>query len=189
MADAAPKRMTVEEFLQWEDGTDTRYELIDGQPVAMAPVGDPHGTMAGFLATRIGVALQQRPGCFLKMDIGVRSPTRAANYYVPDLLVACGSVDRDRREVSDPVLIVEILSPSTETTDRRQKPPDYRLISSVGEILLIDPRRVYAEVHRRLDAERWLTDLLRDADATLRLETIDLAVKLGELYRDLPVEG
>ena len=189
MADTATRRMTVEEFLQWEDGTDTRYELIDGVPVAMAPVSDPHGTMAGLLAGRIGQALEQRPGCFLKMDIGVRSPTRAANYYVPDLLVACGPVDRDRSEIPDPVLIVEILSPSTETTDRRQKLPDYRLIPSVGEVLLIDPRRVYAEVHRRLDAERWLTDLLRDSDAILRLDTIGLAIKLGELYRGLPIEG
>lgn len=182
MVDTAPRRMTVEEFLEWDDGTDTRYELIDGQPVAMAPNVDPHGLMVIELGARIRDALSGRPDCRVRMGLGVRSPKRRASYYIPGLVVACGPIERDGRELQNPILVVEILSASTERLDRRTKLTDYRRIPSVQEILLIDPTQPYAELHRRLDGDRWLTFLLQDDDGTLELRSVGLELPLAALY-------
>jgi len=182
MADTAQRRMTVEEFLEWDDGTDARYELIDGQPVAMSPNVDPHGVMVIELGARIREALSDRPDCRVRTGLGVRSPRRRASYYIPDLVVACGPIDRDGRELQNPILLVEILSPSTERLDRRIKLTDYRRIGSGQEILLIDPSQPYAELHRRLDGDRWLTFLLQDDDGTLELKSVGLELPLSTLY-------
>lgn len=186
MADSARRQMTVEEFLVWDDGTDMRYELVDGQPVAMAPPTPSHTGLTGELSGRIHRQLANRPGCALHIGLGIQSVRRPSSYYVPDLLVMCGPADRKRSDVGEPRLVVEVLSPSTESTDRRVKLPDYRLIRSVNEVLLIDPLLPYAEIHRRLDTDRWLTFLLHRADARLVLESVGLDVALGDLYRDIP---
>jgi len=75
--------MTLEEFLRWDDGTDTRYELIDGFPVAMAPPAEAHRIMALRLGSRIDAALAGRRPCNAQIEPGVVRPDRADSYYVP----------------------------------------------------------------------------------------------------------
>ena len=84
--------------------------------------------------------------------------------------------------------VSEVLSPSTANDDRQIKVPIYRQIPSIREILLLDPMRMYAEVLRRLDGERWLSDLAVLPDARLRLESIGLDIALADLYAGLPLD-
>jgi len=179
--------MTVEEFLVWDDGTGTRYELIDGQPVAMAPNMSAHGRLVGRLAGSIENALRSRAGCGVWLNIGIRA-ARADSYFIPDLIASCEPVTKSQRELVAPILIVECLSDSTEQVDRSAKLPDYQLVPSLQEILLIDPRRVHAEVHRRVGEDQWLVHLLRTREARLVLQSVGLDVALGELYEGLPVD-
>ena len=83
MATPAPKRMTLAEFLEWDDGTDTLYELIDGRVVAMPPTSDAHGTMIANLALAIGP--QPQPPCRTVGNAGITRPERADSYYIADL--------------------------------------------------------------------------------------------------------
>jgi Uma2 family endonuclease len=92
MSELAVKRMTVAEFLRWEDGTDTRYELLAGQPVAMAPPAPPHGLLAAQLCFRIGAALQSRRPCMVQIEAGIARPDRDDTCYVAD------------REISSPLI-------------------------------------------------------------------------------------
>jgi Uma2 family endonuclease len=93
MADAAKRqRMTVEEFLAWDDGTGTRYELIDGVPVAMAPPSDPHGTIAVNVAVEIDRRLQQRPPCRAITEAGIRQGEH--DHYEADVAVTCAELRR-----------------------------------------------------------------------------------------------
>ena len=184
MSELAIKRMTVAELLRWEDGTDTRYELLAGVPVAMAPPAIAHGILALRLGARIDAALRSRPPCFGQSEAGIVRPDRDDTCYVADLAVSCSPPERGQQLLQDPLLIVEILS---AIYDRQTKVADYRRIPSVEEILLIDSASTFAEVLRR-EGDRWITEIVRGPQATLSLTSIGLAATMADLYEgiDLP---
>lgn len=188
MVEAARARMTVEEFLHWESGDDRRYELVDGRILAMAPPAEQHGALVMRLGAAIQEALRGRAPCRVIGEAGMRFPRRGHDFYVADMAVTCAPPSPARRHIENPVLIVEVLSPSTELHDRKVKLPDYRLIRSVEEIALVDSTGMYAEVHRRLDDRRWLAEIVRGADATLRLASVGLELRLGSLYEFVAFE-
>jgi Uma2 family endonuclease len=88
----------------------------------------------------------------------------------------------------NPLLVVEILSPSTERSDRRLKLPVYQSIASVREILLIDADSHHAEVYRR-ENNHWGIELVRGAEATLFLASIDLPIAMAELYEGIALSA
>ncbi|HEX2478663.1 MAG TPA: Uma2 family endonuclease [Geminicoccaceae bacterium] len=184
MASPAPKRMTLAEFLEWDDGTDRRYELLDGAPVMMAPTLEAHGELAAALALEIGSRV--RPPCRVISEGGIVVPDRADTYYVADLAVTCAPREPGRRMVIEPVLIVEVLSPSTSQVDRWRKVADYRTLPSVQEILVVfsDERRV--EVQRRTPDGWRVEDLIGQAE--IALSCCDAPVPLDAVYRDLFAE-
>ena len=187
MSELAVKRMTLAEFLRWEDGTDTRYELLAGSPVAMAPPAVAHGILALRLGARIDAALRSRPPCFGQSEAGIVRPDRDDTCYVADLAVSCSPPERGQQLLQDPLLIVEILSPGTAMYDRQTKVADYRLIPSVEEVLLIDSASIFAEVLRR-EGDRWITEIVRGPQARLSLASIGLTATMADLYTgiDLP---
>ncbi|HEX3413197.1 MAG TPA: Uma2 family endonuclease [Stellaceae bacterium] len=187
MSEAAVKRMTLAEFLRWEDGTDTRYELLGGCPVAMAPPAIAHGILALRLGARIDAALRSRSPCFGQSEAGIARPDRNDTCYIADLAVTCTPPERGQQLLQDPLLIVEILSPGTALYDRQTKVSDYRRIPSVQEILLIDSASIFAEMLRR-EGDRWITEIVRGPHATLSLASIGLTAAMSELYEgiDLP---
>ncbi len=181
MSDAARKHMTLNEFLLWDDGTDTRYELIAGFPVAMAPGLEGHWTLSVRLTTRIDAALSGRRPCRVGTEAGILNPDRNDTYFVADIGVTCAPYDRRRQHMQDPILIVEILSPSTERHDRKVKVPAYQHIASVQEILLIDSDSRYAEIHRR-QGEQWIIQIITQSDGTIPLSSVGIEILMAELY-------
>jgi Uma2 family endonuclease len=186
MAEPAIRHMTLQKFLRWDDGTDTRYELIDGFPVAMAPPAEAHRILALQLGSRIDAALAGRRPCNAQIEPGVVRPDRADSYYVPDIAVTCEPNEPGRQAMVDPILIVEILSPSTERTDRRLKLPAYQIMDSVREIVLIDADSHHAELYRR-ENDHWGIQLVRGAEASLFLTTVDLRISMSELYEGIAI--
>jgi Uma2 family endonuclease len=177
VAEPARKLWTLDEFLAFDDGTDTRYELFDGQIVAMAPASDVHGALVMRLARRIGNAL--RPGCEVIAEAGIVPPERADSWYQADLAVTCAGLT-GRQFVAEPVLIVEVLSPSTAATDRERKLPDYRAIPSVRDILVVSSSEPRIE-HFHREQSGWKIHDLRGQDS-VHLEALDLTIDLRELY-------
>jgi Uma2 family endonuclease len=184
MAELAIKPMNLEEFLRWDDGTETRYELIGGFPVAMAPPAEAHRILAMRLGSRIDAALAVRRPCNAQIEAGVVRTDRADTYFEADIAATCKGNEPGRQAIKDPFLIVEILSPSTERHDRRVKLPAYRQIPTVQEIVLIASDGHYAELHRRSGAQ-WITEILRGADARLALTAIGLEVSFTDLYEGI----
>jgi len=184
MAEPATKPMTLEEFLRWDDGTETRYELIGGFPVAMAPPAEAHRILAMRLGSRIDAALAGRRPCNAQIEAGVIRPDRADTYFEADIAATCEGNEPGRQAIKDPFLIVEILSPSTERHDRRLKLPAYRQISTVQEIVLIASDGLYAELHRRSGAQ-WITEILRGAGARFTLTTLGIEIPLADLYEGI----
>jgi Uma2 family endonuclease len=178
---AADLRMSLAEFLDWDDGTDARYELIDGRVVAMAPPSPRHSAITGQLAHLIGRALT--PPCRVFVEAGIVTPDRADTYLQADLAVSCRPLDQQERDVAEPILVVEVESPGTVRHDRGVKVDRYRELPSVQEILLVASAERRIQLWRR-QGERWsVEDVI--GDATLRLESCALAIPLAELYADL----
>jgi Uma2 family endonuclease len=180
------RRMTLDEFLRWEDGSDTRCELIDGVPMAMALPARAHGILSARLAGATDAALRARRPCAVQTEAGIARPDRADTCYIADLAVTCRAHERGEPLATDPILVVEILSPGTERHDRQVKVPAYCQIDSVEEILLIDSESLYAEILRR-DGERWIIDFVRGADGRLFLATLGLRLDMAALYDGIDI--
>ena len=188
MTEPAIRHMTFEEFSRWDDGTDMRYELIDGFPVAMAPPAEAHRILAVRLVSCIDAALAGRRPCNAQIEPGVVRPDRADSYYVPDIAVTCEPNESGPQAVVDPILIVEILSPSTKRTDRRLELPAYQTVESVREIMLIDADSHHGELYRR-ENDRWPIQLVRGVEATLFPTTVDLWNAMSELYEGIAISA
>jgi Uma2 family endonuclease len=184
MAVPAPKYMTLAEFLEWDDGTDTHYELIDGQVVAMPPTSDAHGTILVNLGLSIGPQL--KPPCRMVGNAGISRPDRADSFYIADLAVTCDQPADQRFFLPEPRLIVEVLSRSTAAHDRGRKGEEYRRIPSVQEILFVfsDEKRV--ERWRR-EQDRWvIEDYI--GEATARLESLGIDLALPAIYAGIALD-
>lgn len=184
MPEPAIEYMTLDEFVRWDDGTDTRWELIDGVPVAMAPPARAHGMLVARLSGRIDAALSARPECAVQSEAGIVRAERQDTFYVADLAVSCTPHDAAQQITPDPMLIVEVLSPTTMAEDLQDKIPDYCRISSVQETVAIDSVRAFAQVMRRR-GEHWITEIVQGRDGTLSLASIGLAVAMADLYQGI----
>ena len=187
MAELAIKPMTLDEFLRWDDGTETHYELIGGFPVAMAPPAEAHRILAMRLGSRIDAALSKRRPCNAQIEAGVIRADRADTYFEADIAATCEGNEAGRQAVKDPFLIVEILSPSTERHDRRVKLPAYRQIATVQEIVLIASDGLYAELHRRADGQ-WITEILRVREAAIALTSVGIEIPMSDLYEGIAID-
>jgi Uma2 family endonuclease len=178
MPEPAEKRWTFEEFLAWDDGTDRRYELIDGKIVEIPLQPEAHGTIMATLGALLHQSLL-RP-CRALIRAGIVPPDRDATYYQADLVVTCTPPQRGRQHPADPKLVVEVVSETTAVLDRGQKLDDYHRLPSVREILLVlsEERRVRS--WRRDGRRSIVEDLIGEAE--LHLDTVPAPIPLAAIY-------
>jgi Uma2 family endonuclease len=177
MAEQARKLMTVDEFLAWDDGTDTRHELADGVIVAMAPPGGPHRTIVFNVSGVAYNALRGRRPCRGEVEAGLRINEHVM--WQADLAVTCESA---AREIVDPLLVVEVLSPSTRAHDLGRKLTDYKSLASVQEIWMVDSEQRWLQLWRR-GGEGWTGQDLVGSTA-FDSPVLGAVVELDELYAD-----
>jgi Uma2 family endonuclease len=177
---------TYDEYLAYERHSELKHEFEDGEILALAGGSPRHSA----LAVRIGAALENTlpPGCTAfqsDMRIRVLATGRAA---YPDVSMVCGPIeidaaDRSGTTITNPTLLVEVLSPSTEEVDRVSKWRDYQLIPSLQEYVLVsqDSR---VEIYRRItSSESWeYLDVREDVVNLASGATLDLSI----LYESLP---
>ena len=175
MAERALSSMTVDQFLSWDDGTDTRYELADGIVRAMAPPDAAHRVIVANVAAIIHGALRSRPPCRPEIEAGLRIDARTM--WQADIAATCHPPSR---EIEAPSLVVEVLSPSTRTHDLGRKLPDYRTLATVQEIWLADSERRWLQLWRR-DGERWVVqDFV--GGSLFRSDVLTIDVPLDDVY-------
>jgi Uma2 family endonuclease len=181
-----PARMTVDEFLAWDpgDGTGRRWQLVDGEPVAMAPGSDNHSMIQAELSRLIGNHLVGRGSpCRVGTEPGVIPRVRASeNWRIPDLGVTCAAPE-GTLGLPAPVLLVEILSPSNYA-ETRANVWAYTTIPSVQEILILHSTAIEAELLRRGSDGTWpeQPDTI-GAGGTVDLPSVGFTAPLASLYR------
>lgn len=178
--------MTVEEFQNWvpEPGLEGwRWQLIDGTPVSMAPTSNAHGAIQSRTSTIIDMHLQKLGRCIVITTPGVIPKKRSKiNQLVPDLGVSCTDQPMTDNTIRNPILLVEILSPSNEGITRGNVYA-YQTIPSVQEILVLNSRKVAGTLHRRDGQGEWPDDPDElDAQSTVELRCIDLKIALAAFY-------
>jgi Uma2 family endonuclease len=180
-------RMTVEAFLALpSEGTGRIYELVHGEVRAQDAASDAHGTVQSNLNLLIGQHLRSaRPGCRVVTNPGIKPRLLAKwNYRIPELGVTCTPNRADVRETPDPILLVEVLSPSNEA-DTWSNVPLYATLPSVQEILMVDSSKVEAMLLRRGPDGNWPQGPQTiGAGGVIELTSIGLEVPLAEVYRD-----
>lgn len=181
MAEPALRPMTADEFLGWDDGTDTRHELVDGVVVAMAPTTDAHGTIAGNAWGEIDARLENRPPCRAVTEAGILLDD--SNHYKADIAATCAE-PRGERYVEEPFLVVEVLSESTADHDLGGKTQRYLELPHVREIWLVDSRERWVQVWRR-SADAWIVSLPMRGSVGFASEALGGGpVSLDRLYRN-----
>ncbi len=168
MADAAQRDMDVDAFLLWGEGRDGRWELRDGQPVLMAPERAAHALtkLSAQIALREGVRRAGLPCRVFPDGMTVRIAARTA--FEPDALVVCPPpTDLNTMEIPNPVIVVEVLSPSTAADDHGVKLDGYFSLGSVNHYLILDPDRRVMIHHRRGHAGAIETRVLREGAVVL----------------------
>jgi Uma2 family endonuclease len=175
-------RYTYAEYLALEASSNVKHEFLDGQIYAMAGGTPEHAALA---AAVIGLLFPQlhRPRCrAYDADLRVRTPTGLATY--PDVTVVCGPSERDsgdEQAVTNPTLIVEVLSRSTEEYDRDDKFEHYKSLSSLRQYVLVSHRERRVEVWSRGTDGGWTSAAARESDEAI-LASIDARIDVQQLY-------
>ena len=179
-----PVRLTMAEFLAWEPGDGRKWELVDGEPRAMAPAQAIHSLLQAELARLIGNHLLEQGGpCRAATEAAIVPRVQANhNLRVPDLVVTCTPGDGDDGLISAPVLIAEILSPSNQA-QTWSNVWAYTSIPSVQEILVLHSVGIGAEVLCRGPDGAWPADTSKVKAGDLVLESIRFRAPLADVYR------
>jgi Uma2 family endonuclease len=177
----ALKPMTADQYLAWlEDQPTWRYELVDGQIVAMNPQRLIHINVKVAVANALKAALMGRKVAHVVGD-GMCVRVSNTKVYEPDALVYCGpEKDGNTIVISDPVVVVEILSPGTKTVDTTKKLEGYFKLASVRHYLIVDPA-ARAVVHHARDAEGAIATAIVSA-GELNLSAIGARVPVSSFF-------
>ncbi|HEX5166150.1 MAG TPA: Uma2 family endonuclease [Thermomicrobiales bacterium] len=175
--------ISVEEYLRLEETSEIRHEYVGGYLYAMTGASWRHNKIVNNFNTRIFDAADDQ-GCLVGIT-EVKLQVSERVIYSPDLLVSCDPEDRDAYIARHPCLVVEVLSPSTTRTDRREKFLAYLLIPTLRAYLIVHQDRHLVERNWRDNAtDEWRTQLISGGVVPLPCPDVELTVE--EIYRNLP---
>jgi Uma2 family endonuclease len=180
MSERAVKLMTADEFLVWAETQPVRHELVFGQPVAMAGARRQHDRIVANLTGLLFTALREHRCQNFTADFAVRIPS--GNIRRPDAGIDCGPFDRDALAATEPVMVAEVLSPSTRAYDVVTKLEEYKTVPSLRHILLVDPDAPQAAHWSRDPAGVWRHEAAEGLAARVILEEPALTLDLATLY-------
>jgi len=187
VATPQPKYMTPQEYLDWEEQQPIKYEYINGEVYAMTGGTLAHATIAANLFYQLKNHLRGgscRPFVFeAKLGVSEKGP-----FHYPDVMVTCDEKDKNAKKVIyHPSIIVEVLSPSTESFDRGKKFQQYRRISSLREYVLISAEQLTVEVFRLNDRGIWELYTYMEGEE-IYLSSVDFRCAIELLYEDVLLE-
>jgi len=187
----ALKRITAVEYLARERKAEFKSEFFDGEIFAMGGGSPTHSLIATNFAREAGNLLNDTPCVVYNSDLRIKNQTTGL-YTYPDASIVCGDLkfdDEIKDTVTNPSVIVEVLSDSTEKYDRGRKASHYRQIPSVREIILISQHEAHVERFVRQPEGGWL--LLEECDiaGSFELSSLNVTIKMSDLYRHVKFEA
>lgn len=183
--------LTVAEYLAIERKAETKHEFYHGEMFAMAGASRAHNRISLNIASCLNNQLGER-GCEVFMS-DMRVQVNATDLYTyPDVVATCERpcfADDNSDTLLNPQVIIEVLSPSTESYDRGKKFEHYRQLESLQEYLLVAQDRQHIDRFIKQADGRWALDEAREPDGVLALESVDAQLPLSEVYARVEFEG
>jgi Uma2 family endonuclease len=183
MSIALRKSMTLEEFLAWEEQQELRWEFDGFEPVAMTGETSEHSAIERNLILALTGCLRGKPCQVYTSNLKILV---AGSIRYPDAFVVCSPVTRGTRVVTDPVVVFEVLSPSTASIDIGAKNEEYRDTPSIQRYVMLSQDRQSATVFARV-ANDWVGHIL-SGDTILSMPEIGIELPLAELYEGVALE-
>ena len=186
----AHHRYSIKEYVRLEEYSNVRHEFLGGQIYAMAGGTPEHGLYAANIIGLLTAALQDKPCRVQTSDVRIRVVATGLDTY-PDVSVVCSHAERDSEDsdsITNPIVLVEVLSPSTEQYDRGEKLEHYKQIASLQEVLFVayDQRRL--ERVRREAGGDW--SLIRaESGGSIHLASVGCDLAVDAVYRDPLARG
>ncbi|MBP0012164.1 MAG: Uma2 family endonuclease [Roseofilum sp. SBFL] len=192
MVAAMTKQSAVEEYLEQENRNIDKSEFIQGEIIKMAGASANHNILTGKLHALLLFALEDRGYSVFMSDMRLWL-SASESYVYPDIMAIAGEpmfTDSKQMALTNPYpcLIAEVLSSSTEGFDKNQKFALYRSIPQLQEYLLIDQFSYRVELYRKVGDRQWLLTELIGEDTIVELQSVDVTIKLADLYKRVQFE-
>ena len=179
------KPLSAEEYLQLEASSSTKHEFVDGQVYAFAGATDRHNRVVTNISGHLWAATRKGQCQTYTSDMKLRVQEElTSRFYYPDVMVMCSKSDNDELYKTSPSLLVEVMSPSTASVDRREKLMAYQSIPELRDYLIVSADERYLERYRRDDTEGWWYHEYR-RDGTVKLPHLGLELTLDDIYEGL----
>ncbi len=191
MAQAARQFYTPAEYLAMEEVAEQKSEYFQGEIFALAGGSLNHNLIVGNLHAELKTALKGKPCRVLMSDMRLHV-RRNGLYTYPNVMVVCGKiefVERRNDTITNPILIAEVLSPSTREYDRVKKFALYRQLDSLREYVLVDSEQVHVTLLRRAEeGAPWIIEMHDDLAVVLRLASVEAELPLRSIYDNVEFE-
>jgi Uma2 family endonuclease len=174
-----PVRLTIDEYLAFEEASPVKHEFVGGQMFAFAGASRSHNQIVSNISFQFMSAARGTDCAVFGSDMKLRLGSKAV--YYPDITVVCDPDDRHEQYVTAPCLLVEVSSPSTIGYDRREKLLQYLGIESLQGYLIVDQTYARVELHWRDEAGTWRTSEA-SGEGWIWLPCLDIDVSLPEIY-------
>ena len=184
---AAQTIYTPEEYLALERKATVKSEYISGEILAMSGASNAHNLITLDIGTELNIQLRERECLVYTNDMRVRT-SPIGSYFYPDVVVVCGEPEFEDNvfdTLLNPILVIEVLSPSTEAYDKGEKFRHYQELASLQEYILVSQDRVRVE-HYRLAKTQWVQTEFRSPEDVLSLASIGCELPLQDIYRRVP---
>ena len=178
------KKLTIEEYLQFERESVQKHEFYNGEVFSMAGAGPRHNKIFSNLFGEVAYRLKGKTCQAYGGDMRIHIPENSLFTY-PDISIICGDIllsDEDKDTTIQPTVLIEILSSSTKDYDRGGKFKLYRDIPTLKEFILIDSESINVEVFRINANAHWELEEYKALSETLRIPSVEIAIPLSEIY-------
>lgn len=181
-------KLSIEDYLEGEKESKFRHEYIDGEVYQMAGASDKHHRISLNLTKLLDNHLDDSECETFMTDMKFK--VDKTTFYYPDVFVTCEGNPESAFYREKPILIIEVLSPSTRQTDKREKLRVYQQLSTVQEYVIVEQDKIKVEIHRRQTDGRWITYYYdkSDHDETIEFQSVELELTLEEIYRRVKFE-
>ena len=181
---------TPEEYLEFEINSPERHEYINGEIIPMTGGLPNHNLIIGNLYAALNFLLKREPYFVFVTDQRVWIPKQRIHTY-PDIMVVEGALQLQtgrRDTIINPLLIVEVLSKSTQTYDQRNKFKFYRTIPSFQEYILIDQYSIHVEQYYKTESNQWIFSEKDGGESILKFNKVPFEIVLADIYNKVDFE-
>jgi len=188
---AVPEQyLTIDDYIALEESSGVKHEFLDGAAFAMTGASPAHNLMTFNVASILRPQLRGKSCRIYSSDLRLKVEATGL-YTYPDASVVCGPAqfaDTPKNTITNPAVLIEILSPSTESYDRGKKSQHYRKIESLRAYLLIAQDSRHVELYVKEEQNRWVLAEFSQEDAVVPLDTIGCAMTVKDIYEDVEFE-